>query len=103
MALNSAEEYLVNAKNNLVLLLTPPFDKMPLNPGYIKGYPPGVRENGGQYTHGSSWLALAYARTGNGNKAADLLRMVSPTLHTPTEEANKLYKVEPYVIAGGYL
>lgn len=100
MALNSAEEYLVNAKNNLVLLLTPPFDKMPLNPGYIKGYPPGVRENGGQYTHGSSWLALAYARKGNGNKAVDLLRMVSPILHTPTTEANELYKVEPYVIAG---
>lgn len=100
MALHSAEEYLVNGKNNLVLLLTPPFDKMAMNPGYIKGYPPGVRENGGQYTHGASWLALAYARTGNGNKAADLLRMVSPTLHTPTAEANKLYKVEPYVIAG---
>ncbi len=100
VALNSAEEYLVKAKNNLVLLLTPPFDKMPLNPGYIKGYPPGVRENGGQYTHGSSWLAMAYARSGNGNKAVDLLRMVSPTLHTPTAEANELYKVEPYVIAG---
>jgi cellobiose phosphorylase len=99
MALNSAGEYLVKAKDNLVLLLTPPFDKMPLNPGYIKGYPPGVRENGGQYTHGASWLALAYARTGNGNKAADLLRMVSPILHTSTAEANKLYKVEPYVIA----
>jgi len=99
MALNSADEYLINAKNNIVLLLTPPFDKTPLNPGYIKGYPPGVRENGGQYTHASSWLALAYARTGNGNKAVDLLRMVSPTLHTPTAEANKLYKVEPYVIA----
>ncbi len=100
MALSSAEEYLVNTKNNLVLLLTPPFDKMPLNPGYIKGYPPGVRENGGQYTHGSSWLAMAYARMGNGNKAVDLLRMVSPILHTLTAEANKLYKVEPYVIAG---
>lgn len=99
MALNSANEYLVKAKNNLVLLLTPPFDKMPLDPGYIKGYPPGVRENGGQYTHGSSWLAMAYARSGNGNKAVDLLRMISPTSHTPTTEANALYKVEPYVVA----
>lgn len=99
MALNSAEEYLVKAKNNLVLLLTPPFDKTPLNPGYIKGYPPGVRENGGQYTHGSSWLAMANARRGNGNKAVDLLKMISPTSHTSTAEANALYKVEPYVIA----
>jgi cyclic beta-1,2-glucan synthetase len=100
MALRSAEEYLVDAKNNLVLLLTPPFDKTLLNPGYIKGYPPGVRENGGQYTHGSSWLPLAYARIGDGNKAADLLRMLSPTSHTQTGEANELYKIEPYVIAG---
>jgi cyclic beta-1,2-glucan synthetase len=99
MALNSAEKYLVKAKKNVVLLLTPPFDKTPLNPGYIKGYPPGVRENGGQYTHGSSWLALAFARNGNGNKAVDLLKMLSPTLHTPTAEENQLYKVEPYVIA----
>ena len=99
MALKSAEEYLVKAKDNLVLLLTPPFDKTTLDPGYIKGYPPGVRENGGQYTHGSAWLAMAYARSGNGNKAVDLLRMLSPTLHTPSPEANELYKVEPYVIA----
>src|SRR5665647_743115 len=98
--MKAADENLVLHDEGLALLLTPPFDKMPLNPGYIKGYPPGVRENGGQYTHGSAWLALAYARTGNGNKAVDLLRMVSPTLHTPTAEANKLYKVEPYVIAG---
>jgi cyclic beta-1,2-glucan synthetase len=100
IALNSAEEYLVKAKDNLILLLTPPFDKTALNPGYIKGYPPGVRENGGQYTHGASWLALAYARRGNGNRAVDLMRMLAPTLHTPTVEANQLYKVEPYVIAG---
>ncbi len=100
VALKSAEEHLIDTKNNIVLLLTPPFDKMPLNPGYIKGYPPGVRENGGQYTHGATWLAMGYARLGNGNKAADILRMLSPTLHTGTEEANELYKVEPYVIAG---
>lgn len=99
IALNSAQEHLVKSKENLVLLLTPPFDKMPQDPGYIKGYPPGVRENGGQYTHGSSWLAMAYARIGNGNKAVEVLQMVSPTLHTPTMEANDLYRVEPYVIA----
>lgn len=100
MALKSAEEYLVKAKENLVLLLTPPFDKMNPSPGYIRGYPPGVRENGGQYTHGSAWLALAYARTGNGNKAVELLRMISPTVHTPNAEANALYRVEPYVFVG---
>jgi cellobiose phosphorylase len=98
-ALKSADEYLVRAKENLVLLFTPPFDKTPLDPGYIKGYPPGVRENGGQYTHGSSWLAMAYARCGNGNRAAELLRMISPAAHTATAEANALYRVEPYIIA----
>lgn len=98
-ALNSAQEYLVKSKENVVLLLTPPFDKTPMDPGYIKGYPPGVRENGGQYTHGSSWLAMAYARTGNGDMAAKILQMISPTLHSPTTEANALYRVEPYVIA----
>lgn len=95
LALKAAEEYLVKTQDKLVLLLTPPFDKMPQDPGYIKGYPPGVRENGGQYTHGASWLALAYARKGDGNKAVDLLRMLDPTQHTHTE----LYRVEPYVIA----
>lgn len=99
-ALKSAEAHLVKAKEHLVLLLTTPFDKTTLNPGYIKGYPPGVRENGGQYTHGSSWLAMAFARMGDGNKAVDLLKMMSPTLHTPNSEANALYKVEPYVLAG---
>lgn len=100
MALKSAEEFLVKAKDSLVLLLTLPFDKTPLDPGYIKGYPPGVRENGGQYTHGSSWLAQAFARSGNGDKAVDLLRMLAPNSHTHTPEANALYRVEPYVLAG---
>lgn len=98
-ALKSAEEHLVKTKENLVLLLTPPFDHTQQEPGYIKGYPPGVRENGGQYTHGSLWLAMAFARSGNGSKAVELLRMMSPTLHTLTPEANALYRVEPYVIA----
>lgn len=98
-ALTSAVEYLVKPENNLVLLLTPPFDKILPDPGYIKGYPPGVRENGGQYTHGSSWLAMAYARSGNGNKAVELLQMLSPTAHTRTPEASALYRIEPYSIA----
>jgi cellobiose phosphorylase len=100
MALNSAQEYLVKTKENLVLLLTSSFDKTQSDPGYIKGYPPGVRENGGQYTHGSSWLAMAFARIGNGSKAAELLKMMAPTSHSPTKEACALYKVEPYVMAG---
>jgi cyclic beta-1,2-glucan synthetase len=99
IALSSAEEYLVKRADNMVLLLTPPFDKTPLDPGYIKGYPPGVRENGGQYTHGSLWLAMAFARQGDGNKAVELLKMMSPTLHTNNPEANALYRVEPYALA----
>jgi cyclic beta-1,2-glucan synthetase len=100
IALDSAEKYLVKAKENLVLLLTPPFDKAPFDPGYIKGYPPGVRENGGQYTHGSLWLAMAYAKMGKGSKAVDLLKKMSPTLHTQNANENALYRVEPYVLAG---
>lgn len=99
VALNSAEKHLVDAQNKLVLLLTPAFDKTPLNPGYIKGYPPGVRENGGQYTHGATWLAMAHARMGNGNKAVELLKMISSVSHALTDDAVHLYKVEPYVIA----
>jgi cellobiose phosphorylase len=98
IALKSVEVYLIKAQNNLVLLLTPPFDKTPQDPGYIKGYPPGVRENGGQYTHAALWLAMAYARKDNGNRAVDLLYMMSPVIHTSTPEANELYKVEPYAI-----
>ncbi|MBA3602754.1 MAG: protein ndvB [Parachlamydiaceae bacterium] len=98
MALKSAEEFLVKYEEKLILLLTPPFDKISHDPGYIKGYPPGVRENGGQYTHGSSWLAMAFARTGQGKKAYDILKILSPTLHTSTVVECELYKVEPYVI-----
>jgi cyclic beta-1,2-glucan synthetase len=98
-ALNSAEEYLVKAKDGLILLLTPPFDHSPANPGYIKGYPPGVRENGGQYTHGALWLAMAYARRGDGDKAAALLQMMHPYSHSRTLEETFHYKIEPYVAA----
>jgi len=100
LALNFAEKYLVLQNEKLVLLLTEPFDKTPLDPGYIKGYPPGVRENGGQYTHGSLWLPLAFARTGNGEKAAELLKMMHPATHTTTVDEVKRYKLEPYVTAG---
>ena len=72
------------AGDDLVLLLTPPFDKTPLDPGYIKGYPPGVRENGGQYTHAAMWYAIAFAMQGDGDKAGELFRMLNPINRTST-------------------
>lgn len=99
-ALEAVEKQLVWKKDKIVLLLYPPFDKTPLDPGYIKGYPPGVRENGAQYTHGSLWVPLAFAMKGEGNKAAELLLMMHPVTHTPTVEGINRYKVEPYVLAG---
>ncbi|CCB86235.1 protein ndvB [Parachlamydia acanthamoebae UV-7] len=99
-AMLAVEEHLVREKERLVLLLTPPFDKTPLDPGYIKGYPPGVRENGGQYTHGSLWVPLAFARMGEADKAAKILRLMHPITHTPTAEDANRYKAEPYVLAG---
>jgi cyclic beta-1,2-glucan synthetase len=98
IALDSAYKELVDEKNNVVKLLTPPFDTSEPDPGYIRGYPPGVRENGGQYTHGSSWLAMAYARMGDGDKAVSLLNMMHPTCHTTNMESVFKYRVEPYVI-----
>lgn len=100
IALQSADQYLIKEKENLILLLTPPFDKIDHDPGYIKGYPPGVRENGGQYTHAAPWLSMAFARLGNGNKAVDILKMLNPMSHTYSQEACNLYKDEPYVLAG---
>lgn len=99
-ALQSAYQRLVKVNERVVLLLTPPFDKTIEDPGYIKGYPPGVRENGGQYTHGCLWLAMAYARRGEGNRAVELLRMMHPHSHTANEEETARYKIEPYVTAG---
>jgi cyclic beta-1,2-glucan glucanotransferase len=100
IALRSLEENLVRETDNLILLLTPPFDKTPADVGYIKGYPPGVRENGGQYTHAASWVALAFARRGEGDKAAHALRMLNPIEHARIKEKCERYKVEPYVMAG---
>ncbi|MBA3957039.1 MAG: protein ndvB [Parachlamydiaceae bacterium] len=97
-ALASAYQYLFDKERQFVKLLTPPFDKTEHDPGYIKGYPPGVRENGGQYTHGSLWLAMAYARRGDGTKAVELLKAMHPAVHTYNEEISWLYRVEPYVI-----
>ncbi|HEX2037430.1 MAG TPA: glycosyl hydrolase family 65 protein, partial [Chloroflexota bacterium] len=98
-SLRSADEYLVREAEQLILLFTPPFEHAPQNPGYIKGYPPGVRENGGQYTHAALWLAMAHARRGDGDRAVQLLRLINPVEHARTPEDAGVYKVEPYVVA----
>ncbi|MEM1041883.1 MAG: glucoamylase family protein [Bacteroidota bacterium] len=98
-ALRSVEEHLVDEEAGIIRLLTPPFDKTEHDPGYIKGYLPGVRENGGQYTHGVLWAIRAFAEQGHGAKATDLLRMISPVNHARTREKADHYKTEPYAIA----
>ena len=100
VALQSLEENLVQAADNLILLFTPPFDKTSADVGYIKGYPPGVRENGGQYTHAAAWVPMAFARRGDGDKAVRLLRMLNPIEHARGKENCERYKVEPYVMPG---
>ena len=81
------------------LLFAPPFDKTALDPGYIKGYPPGIRENGGQYTHAALWSVMAFAALGEGDKAADLFSLLNPINHARTRSDVHRYKVEPYVVA----
>jgi len=97
-AMDSVREYLVRY-GDLVLLFTPPFDKTERDPGYIKSYPPGVRENGGQYTHAAVWSVIAYAMLGEGDQAAELLRMLNPINRTATRTGVYAYKVEPYVLS----
>lgn len=99
-AMNSAYNRLVNKKDNIVCLLDPAFDKSVTNPGYIKGYVAGVRENGGQYSHAAIWMIIAFTKLGDSERAWELLKMINPINHgrTPTEIAT--YKVEPYVLAG---
>jgi cyclic beta-1,2-glucan synthetase len=98
-AMAAVEEYLVRSGDGLVLLFTPPFDQTPLDPGYIKGYLPGVRENGGQYTHAAIWAVLAFAALGDGDKAGELFGILNPINHTSTRAGVHRYKVEPYVAA----
>jgi cyclic beta-1,2-glucan synthetase len=98
-ALQSVEEKLVRWDDGLVALLTPPFDHMQHDPGYIKGYVPGVRENGGQYTHAAIWVALAYALMGDGDEAVALLDLINPVNHALDRASANRYRVEPYVIA----
>lgn len=97
--LESAWHHLVRQDEGLVLLFTPPFDKTDPSPGYIKGYPPGVRENGGQYTHAALWMAMAMARKGDGERTVQLLRLINPIEHARDAEAVWHYGVEPYVVA----
>jgi len=100
-AMASVDQQLVRKDDGgLVLLFTPPFDRTPLDPGYIKGYLPGVRENGGQYTHAAVWCILAFAQLGDGDKASELFSIVNPINHTKTRTGIQRYKVEPYVLAG---
>jgi cyclic beta-1,2-glucan synthetase len=98
-AMASVDEHLVRRADDLVLLFAPPFDDTSLEPGYIKGYVPGVRENGGQYTHAAIWSAMAFAALGDGDKAAELLAMLNPVNRARTEADVQRYKVEPYVVA----
>jgi len=99
-AMAALDQQLVRRPDGLILLLTPPFDKTPLDPGYIKGYLPGVRENGGQYTHAAVWAILAFAALGDGDKAGELFRMLNPINRTTSRASVQRYKVEPYVMAG---
>src|SRR4029078_1314170 len=98
-AMQSFEENLVREDARLLMLLTPAFDKTTHDPGYIKGYLPGVRENGAQYTHGALWSVLATALRGDGNRAFELFQMLNPLTHALTPEDVSTYKVEPFVVA----
>lgn len=98
-AMESLERHLLRHDDGIALLFTPPFDATPLDPGYIKGYPPGLRENGGQYSHAAMWAIMAFAKLGNGEQAAELFALLNPINHARTPEEIDRYKVEPYVIA----
>ncbi|MHB8831768.1 MAG: GH36-type glycosyl hydrolase domain-containing protein [Desulfobacteria bacterium] len=99
MAMDAVDRRLVRRDHALIRLLAPPFDKSDLNPGYIKGYVPGVRENGGQYTHGAIWAAMAFAALGDGRRAWELLGIINPVTHSDSPEGIAIYKVEPYVVS----
>ncbi len=98
-AMAAVDEHLVRRADGVVLLFTPPFGETSLEPGYVKGYLPGVRENGGQYTHAAIWSVIAFAALGDGDKAAELFAMLNPINHARTGAGVERYKVEPYVVA----
>ena len=97
--MEAVADRLVRQADQLVLLLAPPFDQTPRDPGYIKGYPPGIRENGGQYTHAAMWAVWAFAELGQGDRAEALFRLLNPIYHSDTPDKVARYLVEPYVIA----
>ena len=99
VALEQADRYLVDKKDKIIKLLYPPFDTSAVNPGYIKGYVPGIRENGGQYTHAAVWMIMAYAKLGNAPRAWELMDLLNPIHHADSKESAAVYKVEPYVMA----
>ena len=99
-AMAAVEEYLIRRGDGLVILFTPPFDKGKLDVGYIKGYVPGVRENGGQYTHAALWTLIAFAILGDGERAGELFSLLNPVNHSSTRAGLHKYKVEPYVAVG---
>lgn len=98
-SLESADKLLVDREHNIVKLLYPPFDNPKKDPGYIKGYVPGVRENGGQYTHSAIWFAKAYFDIGEKEKGLEILKIINPINHCDTKELADIYKVEPFVLA----
>jgi cellobiose phosphorylase len=99
MAMDAVDAHLVRRDVGLVQLLAPPFDRADLDPGYIRGYVPGVRENGGQYTHGAIWAAMAFAALGDRDRAWELATMMNPARRAGTPQGMATYKVEPYVVA----
>jgi len=98
-AMEAVRQRLVRPEDRLLLLFTPPFNTTPRDPGYIKGYVPGIRENGGQYTHAATWTVWAFTRLRDGDRAFELFRLLNPVYHSATKELADVYKVEPYVIA----
>jgi cyclic beta-1,2-glucan synthetase len=98
-AMAAVEEYLIRRGDGIINLFTPPFDKSALDPGYIKGYVPGVRENGGQYTHAALWTLIAYAEMGDGDRAGELFSLLNPINHASSRTGLHKYRVEPYVVA----
>jgi cellobiose phosphorylase len=98
-AIENLDRRLVRRDARLIQLLDPPFDKSELNPGYIKGYVPGVRENGGQYTHAAVWTAMAFAALGDTRRAWELFTMINPITHAQTPRSVAVYRAEPYVVA----
>jgi len=96
--MSAVDQHLVRRGDGLIQLLDPPFDRMDLDPGYIRGYVPGVRENGGQYTHAAVWVAMAFAEQGDALRAWELFRLINPVNHALSAEAVEVYKVEPFVV-----